>query len=69
MNITQMRVHYVTNEIMTELNASLKLIAEWDFFCLLRNEGRRWAQPFLECRAEDLGRRSPLDLNVLMRGD
>src|SRR5215468_2031441 len=31
----KMRVHYVTNEIMAGLNASSKLITEWDFFCLL----------------------------------
>jgi NTE family protein len=63
-----MRVHSVTNEIMTELNASSKLIAEWDFFCMLRDEGRRSAQTFLECHAEDLGCRSSLDLDVLLKG-
>jgi NTE family protein len=64
----KMRVHYVTNEIMTELNASSKLIAEWDFFCLLRDEGRRSAQAFLERHAKDLGHRSTLDLDVLLQG-
>jgi NTE family protein len=64
----KMRVHHVTNKIMTELNASSKLIAEWDFFCLLRDEGRRAAQAFLERHAEDLGRRSTLDLDVLLEG-
>jgi len=63
-----MRVHYVTSEIMTELNASSKLIAEWDFFCLLRDEGRRSAQAFLERHAKDLGHRSTLDLDVLLQG-
>src|SRR6516162_11864843 len=64
----RMRVHYVTNEIMTELNASSKLIVEWDFFCLLRDEGRRAAQAFLERNAKDLGRRSTLDLDILLEG-
>ncbi len=64
----KMRIHQVANEIMTELNASSKLIAEWDFFCMLRDEGRRSAQAFLERHAEDIGRRSTLDLNVLLEG-
>jgi NTE family protein len=64
----RMRVHYVTNEIMTELNASSKLIVEWDFFCQLRDEGRRAAQAFLERNAKDLGHRSTLDLDILLEG-
>ena len=65
---SKMRVHYVPNEILTEFNASSKLIAEWDFFCLLRDEGRRSAQAFLEDHAKDLGRRSGLDLDILLEG-
>jgi NTE family protein len=61
-----MRVHYVTNDIMTELGGSSKLIAEWDFLCLLRDEGRSAAQTFLERHANDLGQRSTLDLDVLL---
>ena len=64
----KMRVHSVTNEIMTELDASSKLIAEWDFFCLLRDKGRRSAQAFLDRHTDDLGRRSTLDLDVLLEG-
>ncbi|SRR5579871_798498 len=64
----KMRVHYIRNDIMTKLNASSKLIAEWDFFCLLRDEGRRSAHAFLERHATDLGHRSTLDLDVLLQG-
>jgi NTE family protein len=64
----RMRVHRVTNEIMTELSASSKLIAEWDFFCLLRDEGRRAAQAFLEADAKHLGQRSTFDLDDLLEG-
>jgi NTE family protein len=53
---------------MTELNASSKLIAEWDFFCLLRDEGRRSGQAFLERHGKDIGRCSTLDLDVLLEG-
>jgi len=63
-----MRVHSIANDIMTELTASSKLIAEWDFFCLLRDKGRRSAQDFLERHADNLGHRSTLDLDVLLEG-
>jgi NTE family protein len=36
-----MRIHRIASEILTELGASSKLNAEWEFFCLLRDEGRR----------------------------
>jgi len=62
-----MRIHRVASEMMTDLGASSKLNAEWDFFCLLRAEGRRSAQVFLETNASDLGIRSTLDLDVLLQ--
>jgi hypothetical protein len=40
--------------------------AEWKFFSLLRDEGRRSAQVPLESNASGLGRRSTLDLDVLL---
>src|SRR5205807_9853330 len=46
-----MRIHRVASEMMTDLGASSKLNAEWDFFCLLRAEGRRSAQLVLETHA------------------
>jgi NTE family protein len=64
----KMRVHNVRSEIMTELDASSKMIAEWDFFSLLRDEGRRSAQTFLERNGDDLGRRSTVDLDILLEG-
>jgi len=64
----KMRVHYVTNEIMAELDASSKLIAEWEFFCMLRDKGRRAAEAFLTAHGEDLGRRSTFDLDKLLEG-
>jgi NTE family protein len=61
-----MRIHRVASELMTELGASSKLNAEWEFFSLLHEEGRRSAQVFLEMHASDLGCRSTLDLDVLL---
>ncbi len=63
-----MRVHSVKNDIMTELGASSKLNAEWSFFSFLRDEGRKSAQTFLETHAFDLGRRSTLDIDILLEG-
>ncbi|VFU07674.1 patatin-like phospholipase family protein [Methylocella tundrae] len=63
-----MRIHLVRNDIMTELGASSKLNAEWAFFSMLRDEGRKSAQNFLEAHALDLGRRSTFDLDVLLEG-
>jgi NTE family protein len=65
---TQMRVHVVRNNIMDELGASSKLNAEWSFFSFLRDEGRKAAQAFLDAHATDLGKRSTLDIDVLLEG-
>ena len=65
---SKMRVHSVSNEVMTNLSASSKLIVEWDFLCMLRDKGRRSAQAFLKRSIDDLGRRSTLDLDVLLKG-
>jgi NTE family protein len=63
-----MRVHLVSNNILTKLGASSKLNAEWAFFSMLRDEGRKSAQIFLQKHALDLGRRSTVDLDVLLQG-
>jgi NTE family protein len=61
-----MRIHRVSSEMLTGLGASSKLNAEWQFFSLLHDEGRRCAQVFLEAHALELGRRSTLDLDILL---
>ena len=63
-----MRIHRIASEMLTELGASSKVNAEWEFFSLLRDEGRKSAQVFLETHASDLGRRSTLDLDPLLHG-
>jgi NTE family protein len=62
----RMRIHRIASPLMTELGYSSKLNAEWDFLCLLREEGRRCAQGFLEAHRDDLGKRSSLDLDALL---
>jgi NTE family protein len=64
----RMRVHRIASEQMTSLGYSSKLNAEWDFLCLLRSEGRRSAEAFLDRHGQDLGRRSSLNLDVLLEG-
>jgi NTE family protein len=61
-----MRIHRVASEMMTDLGASSKLNAEWEFFSLLHQEGRRSAQMFLEMHAIDLGNRSTFDIDSLL---
>ena len=63
-----MRIHRVATDAMTNLGSSSKMNAEWDFLCMLRDEGRRSAEEFLENHGADLGKRSSLDLDALLEG-
>jgi NTE family protein len=62
-----MRIHRIASEDMAKLGASSKLIAEWEFFCKLRDYGRAAAEAFLKAHAGDLGHRSTLDLEPLLK--
>ena len=62
----RMRVHMINTEIMTSLGVSSKLNAEWQFLCFLREEGRRRATEFLATHADDIGRRSTVDIEKLL---
>jgi NTE family protein len=64
----KMRIHRISSATMTELGYSSKLNAEWEFLCMLRDEGRRAADAFLRDHHEDLGRRSSFDLDELLEG-
>jgi NTE family protein len=61
-----MRIHRIASDIMVELSASSKMIAEWNFLCMLRDEGRRSAQAFLDKDAKSVGKRSTFDLDTLL---
>ena len=54
--------------IMAELGYSSKLNAEWAFLTMLRDEGRRSARRLPAAHADDLGKRSTLDLDALLEG-
>jgi NTE family protein len=62
----QMRTHRIATDLLTQFGASSKLNAEHDFLALLRTEGRRAASQFLHGSAVDLGKRSTIDLDVLL---
>ena len=61
-----MRTHRIMSEMMTDLGYSSKLNGERAFLGMLRAEGRRAADAFLQEHGEDLGRRSTADLDVLL---
>ena len=63
-----MRIHRVASDVMLTLGSSSKLNAEWAFLTMLRDKGREAADAFLEAHREDLGKRSSLDLDVLLEG-
>jgi len=63
---SQMRMHRITTDVMTELGYSSKLNGERDFLLMLRDEGRRAAGAFLDRYGNDLGQRSTADLDVLL---
>ena len=63
-----MRIHRVATNAIADLGSSSKMNAEWDFLCMLRDEGRRTAEEFLQNHGGDLGQRSSLDLDALLEG-
>jgi len=64
----KMRVHRIASDAMIDLGYSSKLLAEWEFFCMLRDEGRRTAEAFLDTHGADLGVRSTLDIDAYLEG-
>jgi NTE family protein len=61
-----MRIHRIASDELSALSASSKLLAEWSFFCKLRDLGRAAAEAFLAAHAHDVGERSTYDLDALL---
>jgi NTE family protein len=55
------------SEALSEIDASSKLTAKWDFFVMLRDAGRRAASRWLKRRFDDVGVRSTIDLRAEYR--
>ncbi len=66
--LANMRIHRIASEKMLELGYSSKLLAEWDFFLMLRDEGRRAASQFLDVHGAALGVESTLDIDAYLEG-
>ena len=66
--LAKMRVHRIASDMMVDLGYSSKLLAEWEFFLMLRDEGRKAAQAFIDAHGRDLGVRSTLDLDEFIEG-
>jgi NTE family protein len=62
-----MRVHLIESPVMTDLGYSSKLNAERAFLSMLKDEGRRTAEKFLAINGNNLGRRSSIDLDTLLK--
>jgi NTE family protein len=62
----QMKVHRIKSDALATFGASSKLNAEWTFVSKLRDEGRRAAEEFIEMHGGDLGKRSTVDLDMLL---
>jgi NTE family protein len=63
----EMRIHLIASEVLANLGASSKFNAEWDFLCMLRDEGRRAAEAFLAANGQNIGKRSSIDLDILLQ--
>jgi NTE family protein len=64
----KMRIHRIASDVMVDLGYSSKLITEWKFFRMLRDEGRKAAEAFITAHGGDLGHRSTLDLDEFLEG-
>jgi NTE family protein len=62
----RMRTHRIMTDMMVELGYSSKMLAEGAFLDMLFEEGRRTAGSFLAEHADDIGKRSTADLDVLL---
>jgi NTE family protein len=63
----RMRMHVVRSDVMVSLGYSSKLNAEWAFLSMLREEGRKAAQAFLERDAGNVGRCSSIDFDAILQ--
>jgi NTE family protein len=62
----QMRTHLIMTDTLAKFGASSKLNGEWEFVAMLREKGRYAASEFLKVHADDLGRRSTADIDLLL---
>jgi NTE family protein len=66
--LAKMRLHRIASDVMLGLGYSSKLLAEWGFFTMLRDEGRKAAEAFLAEHGKDVGVRQTLDIDSYLEG-
>jgi NTE family protein len=62
----RMRTHRIMTDKLADFGASSKLNAEREFLEMLKREGRASADEFLAEHGDDLGKRSTVDIDVLL---
>ncbi len=66
--LAEMRLHRIASDLMLTLGYSSKLLAEWEFFTMLRDAGRQAADAFLAGDGQDIGVRQTLDIDAYLDG-
>jgi NTE family protein len=66
--LAEMRLHRIASDLMLTLGYSSKLLAEWEFFTMLRDAGRQAADAFLTQHGQDIGVRQTLDIDAYLDG-
>jgi NTE family protein len=61
-----MRIHRIMTDQLAQFGGSSKLNAELEFLLMLKAEGRHSAEEFLASHADDIGKRSTADIDVLL---
>ena len=62
----KMRTHRIMTDALADFGASSKMNAEWAFVSLLKEEGRKCADKFLNHHSKDIGKQSTTDLDALL---
>ncbi|PSJ21070.1 patatin [Halomonas sp. ND22Bw] len=64
--VRAMRLHLIhAEQDVQELSASSKMNAEWEFISRLHDQGRAWAERWLDANFDALGRHSSFDLDAV----
>jgi NTE family protein len=61
-----MRMHRIMTDRLAQFGASSKFNAELEFLLMLKAEGQRSAEEFLGAHADDIGKNSTADIDVLL---
>ncbi|AUG52520.1 patatin-like phospholipase family protein [Thalassospira marina] len=63
---SDMRMHRIAGDVMLDLDSSSKMNGEWAFLEMLRDEGRKSCDAFLDQHKSDLGIRPSMDIDAML---